>query len=475
MHTSILLCLAMSFGATCATAGELIAPAPSESGSPPTIQVLGLAEGQQVRLWTIRRFTRWQEAGGKWVEVPIVLYAWADFAAVDGEVNTRTMPSIAGTYRGLDPYGLLWSGRDKNDPVVADAGPPGSIDVKTPRTLVVAKVGTAEVGRAALESREPRGLRVVSMTESGIAGVYAAPAGSQKRPIVLLLHGSEGGSKEGARELAVRYAGQGYAAFALIYFAYDLAGIPGVSHQHVNTPIEWLDTARQWVQLQPEADATRVGVYGHSKGAEFAAVAAVRFPWIDAVVACVPTDVVWEGYGYDDERNRPENRAPAPDQVSSWSWRGEPLPYVKLRPFDWRQPQQYFNNTERYELSRHDDPVRAARAVIPIEESNARFLLLGGEKDQVWASGEMSRALERRFDRRPDTRRPEVHVFQGAGHGICGDGTFPPRVSGTASDDPRSSDLDKEGNAAARAWEMTQAFFARALKETTDSEVRVGE
>lgn len=311
--------------------------------------------------------------------------------------------------------------------------------------------------------REPQGIRIAGMNEGGIAGVYAAPTDGKSHPIVLLLHGSEGGSREGARELAVRYAAQGYAALSVIYFAYDLAGIKGVSHQHVNTPIEWLDTARRWVAQQPEADASRIGVYGHSKGAEFAAVAAVRFPWINAVVACVPTDVVWEGYGFDDQRNRPENRGPAPDRASSWSWGGKPLPYVKLRPFDWRQPQQYFNNTERYERSRQDDPVQADNSVIPIEQSKAKFLLLGGEKDEVWASGAMALALGRRFDGQPKERQPDVHVFEGAGHSICGDGTYPPRVYGVTTADPRSRDLDKEGAAAARGWELTKAFLARQL------------
>lgn len=454
--------LFLTFGTPDAAVVEVRTP-PVEPGYAPVVQINGLAEGQLVRLWTVRRFTKWQEANGKWIEVPVQLYAWADFVSVGGQVDTSTMPSLAGTYQGQDPYGLMWSGRSSDDPLVASAGMPTTVDTSPSGTLVVAKTGAMELGRGTLRMREPQGIRVVGMKEGGIAGVYAAPTDGKTYPIVLLLHGSEGGSREGARELAVRYAAQGYAALSVIYFAYDLAGIKGVSHQHVNTPIEWLDTARHWVAKQPEADPSRIGVYGHSKGAEFAAVAAVRFPWINAVVACVPTDVVWEGYGFDDQRNRPENRAAAPAQVSSWSWRGEPLPYIKLRPFDWRQPQEYFNNTERYERSRQDDPKRADEAVIPIEQSKARFLLLGGDKDEVWASGAMAQALARRFEGMPQDRQPVLRVFEGAGHSICGDGTYPPRVYGTTNSDPRSRDLDKEGAAAARGWELTKDFLTREL------------
>lgn len=444
MRLAAAISLVLACVASAATAVELHA-LPIEPGSAPVVRITGLKEGQPVRLWTVRHFTKWQEVKGKWVEVPVKLYAWADFAASGGQVDTRTMPSLASTYQGHDPYGLMWSGRPSDDPVVANAGMPAVFDTDRADTIVVAQSGSAELGRGTMTRREPQGLRVVGMSEGGIAGVYAAPADGKAHPIVLLLHGSEGGSREGAREFAVRYAAQGFAAFSVIYFAYDLAGFKGVSHQHVNTPIEWLDTARRWVAQQPEADASRIGVYGHSKGAEFAAVAAVRFPWISAVVACVPTDVVWEGYGFDDQRNRPENRGAAPARVSSWSWQGEPLPYIKLRPFDWRQPQEYFNNTERYERSRQDHPDTAKNAVIPIEQSKAKFLLLGGEKDEVWASGAMAQSLGQRFKGMPQERQPDVRVFAGAGHSICGDGTYPPRVYGTSTADPRSRDLDKEG------------------------------
>ncbi len=239
---------------------------PVEPGYAPVVQINGLAEGQPVRLWTVRRFTKWQEANGKWIEVPVQLYAWADFVSVGGQVDTRTMPSLAGTYQGQDPYGLMWSGRSSDDPLVASAGMPTTVDTSPNDTLVVAKTGAMELGRGTLRMREPQGIRVVGMKEGGIAGVYAAPTDGKTYPIVLLLHGSEGGSREGARELALRYAAQGYAALSVIYFAYDLAGIKGVSHQHVNTPIEWLDTARHWVAKQTEADSSRIGVLRPLKG-----------------------------------------------------------------------------------------------------------------------------------------------------------------------------------------------------------------
>ncbi len=460
MNPSLVLAAALS-----AATPQLTPIEPIMIGFPPKIEVSGLEPGNRVRIWTVRNFAKWQEVEGRWVPVPISLHAWADYKANGPSLNTRTAHALAGTYRGVDPYGLLWSGRESSDPLIAAAGVEPEMEQGNEGTgVVIVQVDGEEIGRGTLKSVTPPGLRIQTMQQPGVAGVFAAPDDGKRHPTLLLLHGSEGGNMDDARSMAIRFAGQGFAALSVIYFAWDLAKVEGVSPVHLNTPIELLSRAKDWAVSQPGADPSRIGVYGHSKGAEFAEVAATKFPWIESVAACVPTDVVWEGYGHDDQRNLPEHRIPKPSVASSWSFDGKPLSYVELRPFKWGEENQYFSNTERYELSRADDPKRAELAVIPIEQSGARFLLLGGEKDEVWASGNMATALAKRFDNHSADRRPEVHVFEGAGHQICGDGTFPPRVYGLQSDDPRSKNLDKEGAAAARAWPMIVDFFNRTLR-----------
>ena len=154
------LALAVILVMACRTAGaagiEFRTP-PIEPGSPPIVQVTGLADGQVVRLWTVRSFTKWQEVEGRWVEVPVTLYAWADFVAVKGRVDTTAMPSLQGTYRGRDPYGLMWSGRTSDDPVVANAGMPAASDSSPGKTFVVAQSGTTELwtGQPFVDTRAP--------------------------------------------------------------------------------------------------------------------------------------------------------------------------------------------------------------------------------------------------------------------------------------------------------------------------------
>ena len=70
----------------------------------------------------------------------------------------------------------------------------------------------------------------------------------------------------------------------------------------------------------PGVDIDRFGLFGGSKGAEFALIAASRYPWIDSVVAYAPTDLVWEGWGLE--------VIEAEGTRSSFSFEGEALPFM---------------------------------------------------------------------------------------------------------------------------------------------------
>lgn len=436
------------------------------SGEPPELTITGLSPADVVRVHALRTFSKWEQERGRWVEKPVVMHAWADYRSDKvGVIDVARSAPLRGTYAGRDPLGLLWSGYRKGSSQLAGITRAGLYDAPGRPGLIYVKVvrGTEIVAAKELRSAEPSGLRFISVAEQGLNGVFAAPETAKKLPALILLHGSEGGGAEEARSQAARFAAKGYAALAVNYFAWDLKQLKGVPNVHVNHPIETLQRARDWLSARPEADVERLGIYGHSKGAEFAEVAAVRYPWIDAVAACVPTDVVWEGYGIGDERNR--STIAKPEQVSSWSFDSVPLAYVPLRPFVFGEPSPYVDNTERYERSRADHPEAAAAAAIPIEKAQASFLLLGGGRDEVWASGAMAKRLAARMKAAGRSRDVEAHVYDEAGHQICGDGTFPPRVYDEDSTDDRRKDLNAEGAASGQAWNLIQAFFNRRLRQ----------
>jgi dienelactone hydrolase len=434
------------------------------SGFSPNIVIEGLDPGTVARVHAHAVYERWEPGtDGRWVPKSTTYLAWADVVADrNGRVEMDRYKVGKGTYSGVDGYGLLWSMRKPTDPLVlgintvaatTDSPKPGSIG------LWVSQNGKL-VGSGSFRFIEPSGLSVVEVAQGRLHGTYAYPTGKKRLPVIILLHGSEGGGADGARALATRFAGQGYAAFALNYFAWDLKALKGPPNYHVNQPIELIAQTRDWLAARPEVNARRIGLYGHSKGAEYAAVAATYYSWIKVVIACVPSDAIWEGYGIGDGRNKPDPTLTWPAQRSSWSWQGTPLPYIPLYSFESRK---WFDNTERYSTSRTEHPVQVNAALIPVERSRARFLLLGGERDEVWASGTMATRLGERLRNAGRGKQATVQVYPGAGHQICGDGTYPTHIWADASPDPRVKDPVAEGAASADAWNRIKLFMKREL------------
>ena len=116
------------------------------------------------------------------------------------------------------------------------------------------------------------------------------------------------------------------AALALAYFA--LEHLPD---ELVNIPLEYFETALHWLQRQPAIRGDQLAVLGGSKGGELGLLLGGLYPQLKAVIVYVPSSIVWNGVfrGQED-----------PDQLaSSWSWRGEPLPFVSRAPMRLLQEQ----------------------------------------------------------------------------------------------------------------------------------------
>ncbi|RLV49404.1 acyl-CoA thioesterase [Nocardioides mangrovicus] len=149
---------------------------------------------------------------------------------------------------------------------------------------------------------------------------------------------------------------------------------PGICEVPLETFTPQLD------QLSRSCD--RLVVMGVSKGAEAALLLALRDPRIDAVVAFAPTSVVWANVGAGlDGQVRP--------QRSSWTWQGEPLPFVaydeQVEPgYETPGGLPSFRRVYEQSLRTHADAARAAR--IPVEDLEADLVLVAGGDDRMWPS-----------------------------------------------------------------------------------------
>lgn len=340
----------------------------------------------------------------------------------------------------VDDMAVFWSGQARTA-VEADPSPG--------RTRVEVRQGDRRAAAETTSRPSTADLRQTTDTPfPGAVWVRRAVPG-KPQPVVIVLGGSEGGDST-AKTYAPIFAGRGYAVLGLPYYnSFGTGRIEGLSDAFADIPVDRLAAVRDWLATQPGIDAGRIGVWGVSKGAEFALIAASRYPWLKAVAAIVPSDVVWEGWGVPGQR------------PSSFAFGGSPLAYV---PYDGIEAEfaKYSTGGKPDLLRAHVDgraknPDRVAAARIPIEVYAGPVLVAGGGRDTIWPSAAMTRAIEAT---RKAAKRPVVAIVEeAAGHALAGPGTDPAQNFTAAGGEVRAI-----ASARLRTWAATLDLFEAALK-----------
>ncbi len=310
------------------------------------------------------------KSGGK------VMKATAAFLAdKDGVVDPSTMPSIEGTYRGIDGWGLHWSPEPVDGwPTFAD-----SSDVYTDVTVTCAGQLSTSFHYARMRIRT--GVQRVDVDDDTLVATWFRPVGPGPFPGCLVLGGSEGGIAP-SESLAAVLASRGIAALAVAYF-----GLPRLPVALREIPLEYLYRAIRWLLGQEEVKGPGVGVFGTSRGGELALLLGATFPEINGVVASVGSGVVWPGFDSDGSLT-----------TSAWSHKDQPIPCVQRRP-DATAP---ILSTDadggadfHYGLD-HLSATELDRVTIATERTNGPILLLSGIEDTTWPSTTLSEiALQR--------------------------------------------------------------------------------
>ncbi|MDQ3458897.1 MAG: acyl-CoA thioesterase/BAAT N-terminal domain-containing protein [Deinococcota bacterium] len=379
-----LLLLILTFSAhQFATAQEIILEPQSALGDTPvTITLSGFEAGSEVTL-------RARMAD----ETDLLWASYATFeVAEDGTVEPASQAPLEGTYVEADPMGLFWSMQPEGEP---EAG--FFLSSLEPWVVTLgAEVSGETVATAAAErlAVAPEVTRT-EVRDEGLVGTLFTPPGDGPHPTVIVLGGSEGGLDEG---WAALLASRGYAVLALAYF-----GVDELPEELIEVPLETFYTALNWLAAQDAVDEGRIVLVGASKGGEAALLVASRRPEVRAVVAYVPSNVVWQGISFTDFTPR-----------SSWSLAGEGLPFVPYAAMPETLPDDpetmvleplYRESLERYE---------GDEAVIPVEDIGGPVLLISGGDDALWPSTLMA---ERALERLEGHDRPLEHLeYEEAGH-----------------------------------------------------------
>ncbi|MGH9686862.1 MAG: acyl-CoA thioester hydrolase/BAAT C-terminal domain-containing protein [Candidatus Acidiferrales bacterium] len=385
------------------------------------IRLSGLAPRQKVRIHA----TTQDDENRRWSSD-------AHFRAdARGEVDLSTQESTGGTYRGISSMGLFWSMRladgGESDRAGARAtftkrdSMPHSVmlEAELDRSLIVCgrmersfRAHGTTVRDVVIHNsnRFETTAQAKSLATRGHVGrLFLPPSGnrtSARLPAVIVLSGSGGGFDVDKAAVLSRH---GFATLALAYF-----GVPPLPAWLHRIPLEYIESALEWLAEQPEIDARRIGVLGVSRGSELALLAATRINRIRAVVAYAPSSVAWDSGGRDKATG---------ETIPAWTWRGEPITSapLPLRSFMWRSAVPVvamkrpvmFRNLFRNGL-RNTDAVK--QAAIPVEQIGGPLQLISGGDDHVWPAKQMAEAIAARLKEHNFAHAVEYHHYPSAGH-----------------------------------------------------------
>jgi dienelactone hydrolase len=364
-------------------------------------------------------------------------------ADVEGVVSPCAQPSLDGTYRGVEPFGMWWSARID--------GELGSPNLDPIVVTLTASRGQEKVEETIVRRRIALGVVVEAVSDDGLVGMYFRPPGNNVFPAAVVVGGS-GGGFIGADTTAALLASRGIASLALAYF-----GLPGLPPGLAEVPLEYFARALRWLAARPEVEG-HPAVMGQSRGAELALLLGTTFSDAGAVVAQAPSSVVWGSFG---PGSGPE--------VPAWTLEGRPVAWMTS------------NDVAAWAEVDRTSPIvstpgflaelRKAEAVsvaqIRIERASCPILMISGEEDAMWPSTLMAEQVERRASAHGFGSRLLHLRYSDAGHRCA---STPGLPSPLTMLHPVDNELvafggSARGNAAAQAdsWSKTIGFLRDVL------------
>lgn len=222
------------------------------------------------------------------------------------------------------------------------------------------------------------------------------PATGQEKNIAIMYFGGSGGGYPIDSYVEKTLTKLGYPCIGVAYFKTE-----NTSKNLSEIPLEYFGQAIEMYLERPEIKGKKLVIIGGSKGGELALLLASKFSEINGVIAVVPSHVVWEGINADWSSSK----------SSSWSYQGEPIPYV---PDDENSENGFL---ELYELSLQQEEF-VEKAKIPVEEIKGHVLIVSGVDDKMWPSTFMGDEVIKRLK---DNNFPYWYrhdAYQSAGHSL---------------------------------------------------------
>ncbi len=212
------------------------------------------------------------------------------------------------------------------------------------------------------------------------ADLYQAEKSEIPDKVLIILGGSDG-KYELTQKLAELFCNYGVNALALAYW-----NVEGLPKSIDRIPVELLRKAYTYLL---EQGYKKVGVYGVSKGAEYALTAASLLGEITCVVAVSPLDYVVEGLTVNSRLTG----------TASWSYQGQELPYIPLKMKLFRLMAKCIKERQVDMCFLYEEPLKNAKkeAAIQVENINGSVLFISAQDDRIWTSRSSSERMMQRL------------------------------------------------------------------------------
>lgn len=204
------------------------------------------------------------------------------------------------------------------------------------------------------------------------------PVAGRKDKVVITMSGSEGGL-EHAEKLAKYLQDNGIPALAFGYFKtkHSVKSLNKIELENIKAAIKWLK----------KQGYEKIGIEGCSKGAEYAAAAAIAYPELSCVILKIPSWFYGEGMD-----------KTVPSGASSWTYEGKELPYTPYKTRKLPVMKEMMKNKEYNILAINTGKKINPDSIIPIEKIQAPVLMFSTEVDTIWPSRESCEKMEERLN-----------------------------------------------------------------------------
>lgn len=310
-----------------------------------------------------------------------------------GNLDLNTAPAISGSYQGVSPMGCLSFlsakkiTKKKKETNLDNISLNAAFSIKLEVYMDKIPIDSCVIERYFMNEK----IAFKQVAFSASKGRYFYPKEATNLPAIIVVSGSEGGVEK-AQAIAQLLASHGFATLAISYF-----GLDDLAVNLAEIPLEIIEEGLDFLALQEEVNKDRIGIYGRSKGAEFALLAASNFAKIKCIVANSPTNVVYEGI-----------KQHLPAKKSSWTFQTMPIQYV---PFKFGSAilakikgKEYPDNTKKME------------AEIPVEKIKGNILLISAIKDEIWPAYSASLMIQNRLNLNQFPYKFELALYPNSGH-----------------------------------------------------------